>query len=68
MDYYWPFLVFISSTTLMYTVAVMLETIGPTNDSAGRNDLLLGMVTHHGNLITWEAETRGSLSLRPLGC
>lgn len=60
MDYYRPFLVFISSITLMYIVAMMLETVGPTNKSAGCNDLLLGMVTHHGNLITWEAETRGS--------
>lgn len=60
MDYYRPFLAFISSTTLMYVVAMMLETIGPTNESAGCKDLLPGMVTHHGNLITWEAETRGS--------
>lgn len=60
MDYYWPFLVFISSTTLMYIVVLMLETIGPTNESSGCNDLLLGMVTHYGNPITWEAETRGS--------
>lgn len=60
MDYYRSCLVFIPLTTLMYIVAMMLETVGPTNKSSGCNDLLLGMVTHHGNLITWEAETRGS--------
>lgn len=60
MDYYRPCLVFISSTTLMFIVAMMLETIEPANKSAGCKDVLQGMVTHHGNLITWEAETRGS--------